>query len=130
MHSSCTMSPKKHKIAHSQKTLSGFVGVPEPVVVQKADEPRSRNALTFNDNWLKDPQHNWLYRNQEGYLMFFSNAPRAKQLPAGSAGRALAARAAGCAGPRASLASVLATDVFQPFQWQPETFSGFTEISG
>jgi hypothetical protein len=56
------MTKKKQKIVHGQKTLSGFVGVPEPVVEEQADVSRPRNALTINDNWLKDPQYKWLYR--------------------------------------------------------------------
>jgi hypothetical protein len=36
------------KIVHGQKTLSGFVVVPEPVDEEQADV--AKNALTFNDN--------------------------------------------------------------------------------
>jgi hypothetical protein len=31
------MTKKKQKIVHGQKILSGFVGVPEPVVEEQAD---------------------------------------------------------------------------------------------
>jgi hypothetical protein len=61
VHSSCTMTKKKQKIGHGQKTISGFVSVPEPVVEEQADV--AKNALTFNDNWQKDPQYKWLYRD-------------------------------------------------------------------
>jgi hypothetical protein len=51
------MTKKKQNTVHGQKILSGFVGVPEPVVEEQADV-----SLTFNDNWLKNPQYKWLYR--------------------------------------------------------------------
>jgi hypothetical protein len=54
---SCTMTKKKQRIVHGQKTLSGFAGVQEPAVEEQADVSRTRNALTFNDNWLKDLQN-------------------------------------------------------------------------
>jgi hypothetical protein len=72
------LTKKKQTIVLGQKSLSGFVGFPEPVVEEPADVSRTRIALTFNDNWLKDPQYKWLYRDQDGNIMFCHPASLAR----------------------------------------------------
>jgi hypothetical protein len=40
-----------------RKLFQALPGFQEPAVEEQADVSRTRNALTFNDNWLKDLQN-------------------------------------------------------------------------